>query len=322
MKLSNQELLNFVGRIKLTEKRKKKYTKQIDNLVQELQTAISKHTDMKVTSVLRAGSWKKGTALRPYAGAALDIDLVFFLDVEEASSDDINTLHDTLLEFLLKAYPTKEKEDFTSGEKTVGLKFRGSGLEADLVPVIQLQGDPEYVWQPSKRKGAGKFITNVRGQLTFARDLKAEDSNYTSIVRIAKAWRRRQELSIPSFAIELIVAHLVLTEGRATNIEDAVVRFFEFVSRSEFPEITFPEAKGDVDEDSKGPVYIADPTYNPNNVLERKTQEQWDEAIEAAQIAFETLTFAQSKRAQGETLSLWKEIMGPEFNIEPEEEAT
>jgi hypothetical protein len=288
MKLNNTQLLNFVMRIKLTAEGKRKYANQIDNLIETVRKGIEKHTDLKVTRVLRAGSWMKGTALRPRDGFALDIDIVFFLDVPPEKIDDLDDLHDTVLDFLVAAYPNKTRDDFRGGEKTVGLVFRGSGLEADLVPVIPREDGSKYVWQPSSKPGDSKFITSVDGQLEFVRSIKSDDVNWTALVRMLKTWRNRQEIPLSSFAIELLAAHLMLMKGAGDNLEDAVIRFFDFVGRGKFDAITFDGAEGGIDASSAGPVYLADPTNNQNNVVERMTVGDWDDVVSEAEKAFET----------------------------------
>ena len=318
MKLTNTQLQNFVGRIKLTAEKKRKYTKQIQNLIDELRGKINEHTDMKVTRVIRAGSWKKGTALRPASDHPLDVDLVFFLDIDGAAAPEAESLQETMLKFLLEAYPNKKASDFTAGDKTVGLVFHGSGLEADLVPVVPLKSNPEYVWQPSKGGEGRPFVTSVDGQLKFCQDAKAAHSNYTSVVRILKKWKSYKELELSSFAIELIVAWLIQDGGAASNIEDEVIRFFEYLSRDEHCQMLFSGAVGSETGAVRGAGYLGDPTYNPNNVLGRTKADEWAEIQEAAEISWERLSTAQPAAAMGRTVQLWKQVFGPNFSIEAE----
>lgn len=316
MQLTNQQLTNYVGRIKLTQEMKRKYASQIDHLIAELESSINEQTTIRVTRVIRAGSWKKGTALRPRGEHPLDVDLVFFLNLEAASPPDTAKLHDYLLQFLLDTYKNKKPEDFNKGEKTVSLVFRGTGLHVDLVPVAPLQQGSTYVWQPSSSPGPSLFVTSVDGQLDFIARRKAANSTFSSTVRILKAWRARQELEISSFAIELLVAHLDIAKGVETSIESALVRFFEFLSRKQKLVVTFPGAAGS-NSDTGAVAYLADPTYTPNNVLSRVSAADWEEVRSKTETAWETLELARSKQGKGETVQLWKEIFGPYFNIEP-----
>lgn len=318
MQLTNQQFLAYVGRIKLTQEMKRKYKAQLDNLIDTVQDAIKDQTDIKVTRTILAGSWKKGTALRPRNEHPLDADLVFFLNVDEAAAEDIAGLNATLLDFLLKAYPNKKPEDFKAGEKTVNLVFRGTGLKVDLVPVVPLKKTPAYVWQPTTDPSPTLFITSVDGQLDFVVARKAANTNYTSVVRMLKAWKARKELEISSFAIELLVAHLDVTRGVLSSIEGSVIRFFEFLARDERLAVSFSGAAGAVPATSS-PAYLGDPTYNPNNVLSRMEGTAWDEVRAGAETAWETLEFARSKTGRGDTVVLWKEVFGSYFNIEEEE---
>lgn len=312
MKLANTQLLNFVQRIKLSADAKSRYRDQINNLVENAKKGIEEHKDLKVRRVLRAGSWRKGTCLRPRDGFQLDVDIVFFVD---GDPDQLDGLHDALLEFLLQIYPNKKREDFTGGEKTVGLVFRGTGLEADLVPVVRLDDASSYVWQPSSSGNGKKFVTSVEGQLDFTRSIRSDDPHYTARVRIQKAWRNRQELRLSSFAIELIEAYLLLRSGRPDTIEDGLIRFFDFLGRGSLPAITFPGARGRKQVDG-APAYVADPTNNENNVFAYTSPAEWTEITEAAQEACELLSWAQSKAGKGETVDLWKRVLGPQFSVE------
>jgi hypothetical protein len=316
MELTNQQLTNYVGRIKLTQEMKRRYASQIDHLISELESAINEQTTIRVTRVVRAGSWKKGTALRPRSEHPLDVDLVFFLNLEEASTPDTAKLHDYLLGFLLNTYKNKKPEDFSKGEKTVSLVFRGTGLHVDLVPVAPLKRNSAYVWQPSSSPSPSLFVTSVDGQLDFITGRKTANSTFSSTVRILKAWRARQELDISSFAIELLASHLDISRNVETNVERALVRFFEFLSRRQKLVVTFPGAVGAIS-DTHAVAYLADPTYTPNNILSRISAASWEEVRTEAEKAWETIELARAKQGKGETVQLWKEIFGPYFNIEP-----
>ena len=76
MKYTNQQLNNYVNRIKLTQEQKSSYSQQIDNMKDNVLKAINGLENTKVTKVKRAGSWKKGTALAPTGDYPLDIDMV------------------------------------------------------------------------------------------------------------------------------------------------------------------------------------------------------------------------------------------------------
>jgi len=211
MEYTDQQLANYVNRIKLTNDRKASYTQQIDTLKSNVLKAVDAMENTKVTKVtrvIRAGSWKKGTALAPKGDYPLDIDMVFFLDIEDDAAFDGEDLRDQIIDVLCKAYPNKQRSEFTDGRKTVGVVFRGTGLEVDIVPFIPEKGNTTYGRQPRKKLHSGEFKTSVDKQLNFIRKVKEKSTNFTSIVRILKSWKNYQELELSSFSIELAVAHL------------------------------------------------------------------------------------------------------------------
>lgn len=260
MEYTNQQLSNYVNRIKLTQEQKSSYAQQIDNLKEKVIQAINGMKNTRVTRVKRAGSWKKGTALTPKGDYPLDVDMVFFLDVEEDTSFDAEELREEIIKVLCDAYPNKERSDFTDGQKTIGVVFRGSGLEVDIVPFIPERGNTTYGRQPRKRLNSGEFKTSVDKQLDFIGQIRNKCSNFASIVRILKSWRNYQELELSSFSIELAVAHLIRQDrisASSTNL--AVITFFEFFGNGKDIEVYFPGAIGE----QVGSVpWIADPTNN------------------------------------------------------------
>ncbi len=316
MEYTNQQLNNYVNRIKLTQEQKTSYADQIDNLKETVIQAINGMENTRVTRARRAGSWKKGTALAPKGDYPLDVDMVFFLDVEEDTSFDAEELREEIIKVLCDAYPNKERSDFTDGQKTIGVVFRGSGLEVDIVPFIPERGNTTYGRQPRKRLNSGEFKTSVDKQSDFISDIKDKCSNFTSIVRILKSWRNYQELELSSFSIELAVAHLI-KEGRisASSINQAVITFFESFGNGNPIKVYFSGAIGP--KTGRAP-WIADPTNNENNTVSLSDSE-WGEVVEEAERGFDTISYAQTVREAGITLDLWKEIFGPSFNIQAQE---
>ena len=315
MEYTNQELNNYVNRIKLTQEKKSSYTNQVDNLKDNVLTAVNGMENTKVTKVKRAGSWKKGTALAPKGDYSLDIDMVFYLDLEEDTSFDAEELREEIIDVLCEAYPNKERSDFTDGQKTIGVVFRGSGLEVDIVPFIPEKGNTTYGRQPRKKLNSGEFKTSVDKQLDFTSKIKDKCSNFTSIVRILKSWRNYRELELSSFSIELAVANLIET-GRisGSSINQAIISFFEFFGNSNPVKVYFSGAIGP---QMGSAPWIADPTNNENNTI-RLSDGEWDEVVEVAENSFDTISYAQTVRETGKTLDLWKEIFGPTFNIKEE----
>jgi tRNA nucleotidyltransferase (CCA-adding enzyme) len=136
-------------------------------------------------------------------------------------------------------------------------------------------------------------------------------------VRLLKNWRNELELErFRSFLIELIVAHLLDRDGVASSLQEGLQRFYLYVAQSGLNEaITFPEL-GNVSSFPSDPVVVLDPVNKDNNVAARLTSAERDEIVNAAENAFSTIETAIWNGRKGETLDLWKEVMGRSFVIE------
>lgn len=295
------------------------YRSQVGNLQEDLEKFITQDitTGIKVTKVTIAGSWKKGTILRPTGDNPIDIDLVLYIEGGIGLQDDLERLHDLMVTYLEKIYPTKDiRRDVDASGKTrsIKIKFTGSGLEVDIVPVIPIKDPKEYVWQP-QRGGGGKYVTSVTGQLAFAATRREKNNNYTAIVRSLKWWRNYKEMDdLSSFTIELIISYLEINKGIESGIEEGIIRFFKFVSDPSFPTINFINAINKVPVPTSN-FFVADPTNNENNAAKKLNDSNWQEIKKEANEAFEALNIAQSKVFEGETVDEWKFIFGPSFNI-------
>ena len=329
MKLENHQLQNFIGRIKLKTENMPKYRKQVTELKEKLESKIKedKRTGLKVTKYLLAGSWKKRTILRRTGENPIDIDLILFLEGDDNITNDLKKLHDFVVEYLKSIYPSKDIDrdvDAEGNTKSLKIKFIGTGLELDIVPVIPNPYN-EYVVQPQRGGGGKKYTTSVTKQLAFARERSSLNPSYTSIVRAIKWWRNYKELKpfeeeggLSSFAIELIVSHLEISKGIEQNIEKGIIRFFQFISDPNFPIIKFKDAINNVPKFDT-PIFIADPTNNENNTAKKLDKISWEEVIKEANDAFESLCIAQSKNNEGDTIEEWKIVFGSSFNIKIEE---
>lgn len=327
MRLTNYQLQNFINRIKLRQDDMPKYRDQINNLKEKLEAKIKddKRTGIKVTKFILAGSWKKRTILRPTGENPIDVDLVLYVEGDESLKDDLKKLHDFVIEYLEEIYPTKDINrdvDAEGNTKSIKIKFTGTGLELDIVPVVPMSSPKDYVWQPQRGGGGKRYVTSVAKQLEFAQERKDKNSSFTSVVRAIKWWRNYKELKpvddepgLSSFVIELIVSHLEIEEKLENEIEAGIIRFFRFVSDPNFPIIKFKNAINSIPATFDSAIYAADPTNNENNAAKKIDNSIWKEIIKEANDAFDSLYIAQAKLGEGETIDEWKHIFGPSFNI-------
>jgi tRNA nucleotidyltransferase (CCA-adding enzyme) len=319
MMLTDAQLNVFVSKaLHLGQGKRKEFLKQVDFLIESLEKKIKADASFKIKSFKKTGSIVKGTVLKPNGDFGVDADIAVFLDISESEKDDIDNLHKIIRDLLIAVYPTKKAEDYQIQPRTLGIHFTTSGLDVDLVPVIPIPNEPGYGWQPSSQR-ENPVKTSIQGQLDFIKSRKKADPRFKTIVRLLKKWRNEKELErFRSFTIELIVAFLYDRDGAATSLESGLRRFFLYVAQSALLEkITFPES-GKITTFPNDPVVILDPVNKANNVAARLTDSERKEIVTMSNTAYETISASSWKDGKGDTVDLWKEVMGRSFTIDEE----
>lgn len=313
MTLTNTQLRYYDHNVlRLPADKRKEYHAQVDRLIDNLCRTVRDKTTIKITRVVKAGSFAKYTILRMTSDSPVDVDVVFYVAGEKADGKTLEELSAKIHELLLEQYPNKSVEDFEIQRKAATVKFVGSGLSVDIVPVVEDETREGYGWQFDIADGT-KMETCAPCQIQFVRARKDKDSDYRTLVRLAKKWRNRAELKpLKSFAIELIMAYLLDTRGSAGSIEQRFRDFLLYIAQSGLKEIiSFPENSQPLPLFTD-PVVIVDPVSSANNVASRITEAERKEIVAAAQAAWETANFASAEKDHG----VWKEIFGPQFKTE------
>jgi tRNA nucleotidyltransferase (CCA-adding enzyme) len=312
MPLSNNELRNYDSNIlRLPADKRTEYHEQVDRLISELSKTVRSKTEINITKVVKAGSFAKYTILRKTSDDPVDVDVVFYISGKNAKSETIETLSETLHALLIAIYPNKSVEDFEIQRKAATVKFVGSGLSVDIVPVIENSQKPGYGIQYDR--DGSTVETCAPCQIKFVRDRKERDKDFRTLVRLAKRWRNHAEINpLKSFAIELILAYILDKDGCVGSIEERFRKFLLFIAQSELKEkISFPENTGGIPSflDS---VVIIDPVCNTNNVASRISESERKEIVAAALQAWEIVNLA----SVDDDTEVWKEVFGPRFNTE------
>ena len=313
MTMSNTELRYYDSNVlRLPSDKRKEYHAQVDRLITELCKSVRDKTEIKITKVTKAGSFAKYTILRKTVSDPVDVDVVFYIAGRDVTKETLDSLSATIYDLLIKIYPTKSVEDFEIQRKAATVKFVGSGLSVDIVPVIEDATRAGYGWQYDIHDGS-KIQTCAPCQIQFVRDRKNQDGDFRTLVRMAKKWRNYAEIKpLKSFAIELIMAHVLATQGKGGSIEQRFRNFLLYVAQSGLKDqISFPENTAPFGSFSD-PVVILDPVYSLNNVTSRILEAERKEIVAAAQEAWETANFASAENDKG----VWKELFGPGFKVE------
>ncbi|MBK8198185.1 MAG: nucleotidyltransferase [Acidobacteria bacterium] len=313
MALSNAELRYYDSNVlRLPADKRKEHHAQVDRLITELCKSVRDKTEIKITKVIKAGSFAKYTILRKTVSDPVDVDLVFYIAGRDVTKETLDSLSATIYDLLIKIYPTKSVEDFEIQRKAATVKFVGSGLSVDIVPVIEDAARAGYGWQYDIHNGS-KVQTCAPCQIQFVRDRKNQDGDFRTLVRMAKKWRNYAEIKpLKSFAIELIMAHVLATQGKGGSIEQRFRNFLLYIAQSGLKEqISFPENTAPFGSFCD-PVVILDPVYSLNNVTSRISEAERKQIVAAAQEAWETANFASAENDN----AVWKELFGHGFKVE------
>ena len=313
MPLTNKQLRYYDSNVlRLPADKRTAYHKQVDRLISELSKSIRENTDLKVTKVVKAGSFAKFTILRKTSTDPVDVDVVFYIESNSVDNEALQTLNDRIYKFLIDIYPMKSVEDFEIKRKASKISFVGTGLDVDIVPVITDEDHDDYGLQYDLQDST-LTETCAPCQIKFVRDRKKVDSDFRTLVRMAKRWRNYAELShLKSFHLELILAYVLDQEGFDGLIEQRFRRFLLYISQSELKEIiSFPENSLPLGQFSD-PVVIIDPVCSTNNTASRISESERKEIVKAADKAWETANFASVE----DDIEIWKELFGPQFKVE------
>ncbi len=314
MRLTDAQLGSYVtNRLALPGEDRNTYRQQVNRLLEKLEAVLAQDGSYRVKKFRRAGSLEKGTSNRPRAGRPVDADIGVYFDVDNPDTFEIVELQRLIKKLLVAAYPQKHEDDFDdSGSRTFGVVFKGSGLEVDLVPIVALDDEANYGLQYSR--AGDRVRTSVKVHLDHYRAHAARDASLAPTLRLAKRWRHWQELDgIQSFYLELMLSYLVAVKGPAAGLEESIRRLFLFIMRDLRNGVAF---NGSDPSRFVNPVVIIDPANDDNNVSARVEPAERDALVDAAQAAYETITWAQGLPGKGETIAVWKELFGDNFSID------
>ncbi len=313
MALNDTELRYYDSNVlRLPADKRSEYHQQVDHLIDTLRKNLLRKANITITKIVKAGSFAKYTILRKTSTDPVDVDVVFYVSGADITVDTLATLNSAIYDILIGMYPTKAVEDFEIQRKAATVTFVGSGLSVDIVPVIEDEKRPGYGWQFDIHDGS-TVQTCAPCQIKFVWDRKNQDSDFRTLVRLAKKWRNHAELKpLKSFAIELIMAHLLATHGKSGSIEQRFRNFLLYIAQSGLKEqISFPENTKPLGSFAD-PVVILDPVYSLNNVTSRISESERVEIMAAAQTAWEAANFASAENDN----EVWKELFGPRFKSE------
>lgn len=311
------DIVSFANeRVNLKTDDVEEYRGQVRRLREKLGRYIDEHPGFDVVKMLHSGSVAKGTALK----VINDMDVAVYVKKGKAPEQEIRLLEWTA-ERLKEAYGnTIKPEQIAIEHHCVSVKFEGTGLNVDVVPVLY-EGDEDdrgYLVPPST---GIRVLTSIPLHLAFSRSKKnAHKTHYRQMVRLVKWWARiqkgsREGFRFKSFMTELILAHLFDKGFKADDYAEALFEFFSYIVRTRLSErIVFDDHYPTSDaKDDGNPVQIFDPVNPENNVASRYHQSDVDIIVDAAADALDAISFARRATTKTEAVNEWQQVFGPSF---------
>jgi len=314
--VTHSTIVEFASeRVNLGRDDVKEHREQVNRMREKLERYIAEHPGFDLVKMLHSGSVAKGTALKTLS----DMDVAVYLE-SGAVPENEEKLHTWLIERLRLAYPQKDWGDFTAEQHCVTVKFKGSGLKVDVVPVIY-EGDPKDAGYLITKDTGDRVKTSVKLHLEFIRRRKeAHKTHFQQMVRLLKWWaaiqkRERENFRCKSFMIELVLAHLFDNGLDGTDYPVALFDVFGYIVRTGLKEqIIFTDNyKASAVGECKDPVRIFDPVNSANNVACRYTEADRIALVGAAEDALDAIAYARRATTKGEATTEWQAIFGSGF---------
>lgn len=315
--VGHADLVRFAEeRVNLPKEKADEYRAQAQRLTDRLEGYLEEHPDFSLKRLVLSGSLAKGTALR----SLNDVDVAVYITGADAPHE-IRALLDYLTERLKKAFANFNPEQVTPQTYSVQVKFKGSGLSVDIVPVLYA-GKPNWRGNLVSQDDGSFLETSIPLHLEFARKRKkAQPQHFAQVVRLVKYWAalrkaENQNFRFKSFMIEMILAKLADTGVDFSDYPEALQSFFTFIANGGLKKrIVFEDnySSSDVPA-SRDLVQIIDPVNPANNVARLYTQANLDAIVEAALDAGDAIDSASYATTKQKTVEYWQKVFGSSFN--------
>lgn len=304
-------------RVNLPADLAKEYREQVNRLLERLATHIAQNPGFALVKMLHAGSVAKGTALRTIN----DLDVAVYVKKEEAPIRD-EELVPWLAERLREANPNMKPEQFdVSQPHCVKVRFRGSGLDVDVVPVLYEGAENDIGYLIDKNTGE-RLRTSIPLHLQFIRARKsAHPDHYAQVVRLIKWWasHRKAEnaaFKCKSFMVELLVAYWADRDGIMSDYPRAMEAIFSHMVKTGLEErIAFTDyyPASRLPRPTGAAIELFDPVNPSNNVAEKYTAADRDVLVRAAEGAADAISEAYYATTKARAVECWQIVLGPAF---------
>jgi hypothetical protein len=315
--ITHRDLVAFAeDRVNLKKSEVDDQRAQVNRLRDRIQSKIAVSPGYGFVKALHAGSVAKGTALRN----ANDRDLAVYVKAKQAP-EETPALVNWVRDLVAEAYPAMSDDQIVATTNCVNVRFAGTGLDVDVVPVLY-EGEPNDVGYLVSKDDGTRLRTSVRQHLDFIRGRKnTYPDHLAQLIRFTKWWVRQQkkhdgEFKCKSFMLELLWVHLADGGLELSDYAIALERFFAFIANGGLDgQIAFTDFHPASELSARGSdaIQILDPVNFGNNVAEHYEAAHRDRLVSAAQDAFDAISTAYYEPVGGQAVELWQDVLGTSF---------
>jgi hypothetical protein len=296
----------------------KERREKVNDLRERLGKWMKDHPDCGLAKSYLSGSLAKGTAIRGHTSSDVDVALYINYDGKREAN---RQLSNWIAERLRTAYPQMSHDQIEPQEFSVKIKFKGAGVDIDIVPVFY-DGDPQDKgWLVSKKTGR-LMLTSIPMHLAFIRKRKStQETHFAQVVRLLKWWAAEQKAKdanfrFKSFMVELICAHLADNGQDFSDYRKSMEAFFNLiVSTGLKKRIAFKDyyPASELPASATGVMEIFDPVNAKNNVASQYTESNRKLIVEATQDALDALNEAHTASTKELAVHNWRIVLGSSF---------
>jgi len=315
--ITHTEVANFAtDRVNLPPEIATKYRAQVQRLRDRLEAKIKADPSFDLVKMLHSGSVAKGTALRNVN----DLDVAVYVRAGIAPGRDAELIP-WLADRLRDANPNMNADQFEPQDHCVTVRFRGSGLDVDVVPVLY-EGDPNDCGFLVRKHTGERVLTSIPRHLEFIRNRKKlYGDDFKQLIRLTKWWKRVEvnrdpDFRCKSFMVELLWAHLADGGLNLQDYPEALEAFFAYFVKSELTDqIAFTDyfTTGEIPARSSSAIEVLDPVNLENNVAGRYNDGDRRRIVAAAHRALDALGEARFATTKGDAVNCWQDVLGSGF---------
>ncbi|MCA8318603.1 CBASS oligonucleotide cyclase [Burkholderia cepacia] len=303
-------------RVNLKRDDAKELRRQGNLLKEKLESYLSDHDHFELRKLMLSGSLAKGTALK----SGSDLDIACYVSSDSAP-DEIDELIKWLAKRLETAFANFSADQIQPKTYSVGVTFKGTGNEFDIVPILY-DDDPQWRGYLVSQDDGEKLLTSVPMHLEFIRSRKEKNNTHLAqVIRLIKYWAKlhKQEdddFRFKSFMIEMIVCKLADRGLVLSDYVEALAGFFNYIVTDEFrTTISFDDYYNPTNcAATSDPIRIWDPVNCENNVAKLYTEQNRQKLLDAAMDAADAIDSALYANTKGDTVRYWQKIFGPNFS--------